>query len=70
MEGVMENWTNAKLCDVANLILALFCSFRPGCSDLTPEGLWKRQYRRYRHRALAIAALTAFAIWEEWLNSS
>src|SRR6266702_8317293 len=28
-EGVMENWTNAKLCDVANLVLGAILFFSP-----------------------------------------
>ena len=65
----MENWTNAKLCDVANLILGGVLFFSP----------WIFQFGAGRasenaHIAgiviavLAIAALAAFAIWEEWLN--
>ena len=29
MENWMENWTNAKLCDVANLVLGAFLFFSP-----------------------------------------
>ena len=29
MEDVMENWTNAKWCDVANLILGAVLFFSP-----------------------------------------
>src|SRR6266581_182312 len=69
MEGVMENWTNAKMCDVANLILGavLFVSpwvfgFSAGAvaENATVTGL--------SIAVLAIAALAAFAVWEEWLN--
>ena len=49
----MENWTNAKLCDVANLILGAVLFVSP----------WV-----FSFAALAIAALAAFAVWEEWLN--
>ena len=65
----MENWTNAKLCDVANLVLGaiLFCSpwlfgFGAGkvSENATISGLVIA--------ILAIAALAAFAVWEEWLN--
>ena len=65
----MENWTNAKLCDVANLVLGavLFVSpwlfgFDAGkiSQNATLSGLVIA--------ILAIAALAAFAVWEEWLN--
>jgi len=65
----MENWTNAKLCDVANLILGAFLFFSPwifGFESGAPS--------QNAHIAgiviviLAIAALAAFAVWEEWLN--
>jgi hypothetical protein len=35
MEGMMENWSNAKWCDVANLVLGAILFFRPGYLDLT-----------------------------------
>jgi SPW repeat len=69
MEGIMENWTNAKWCDVANLILGavLFVSpwifgFDAGraSENATIAGIVIA--------VLAIAALAAFAVWEEWLN--
>jgi hypothetical protein len=67
MEGVMENWTNARLCDVANLILGAFLFVSPwmfgfdaGKANATIAGLVIA--------VLAIAALAAFAVWEEWLN--
>ena len=65
----MENWTNAKLCDVANLILGAILFFSPwifgfdagrASENATIAGLVIA--------VLAIAALTAFAVWEEWLN--
>jgi hypothetical protein len=69
MEDVMENWTNAKLCDVANLILG-------GILFLSPWifGFDAGRPSENAHIAgiviavLAIAALAAFAVWEEWLN--
>src|SRR4030088_50228 len=69
MEGVMENWTNAKLCDVANLILGAFLFVSPwifgfdagrASENATIAGI--------AIAVLAIAALAAFAVWEEWLN--
>jgi SPW repeat len=66
---MMENWTNTKLCDVANLVLGAILFFSP----------WMLGFEAGRASenamiagiviaALAIAALAAFAVWEEWLN--
>src|SRR6478672_1111308 len=71
MEGVMENWnwTNARLCDVANLVLGAFLFFSPWMF-----GFDAGKVSQNAHIAgiviavLAIAALAAFAVWEEWLN--
>jgi hypothetical protein len=65
----MENWNNARLCDVANLILGAILFFSP----------WIFRFESGRPSdnayisgivivVLAIAALSAFAVWEEWLN--
>ena len=65
----MESWSNAKVCDVANLILGAFLFFSP----------WIFGFEAGKASAnaniagiiiviLAIAALAAFAVWEEWLN--
>ncbi|MCK1340276.1 SPW repeat protein [Bradyrhizobium sp. 38] len=65
----MDNWTNAKLCDVANLILGAFLFFSPWIF-----GFDAGRPSQNAHIAgiviaiLAIAALAAFAVWEEWLN--
>ena len=65
----MENWTNAKLCDVANLILGAILFFSPWMF-----GFDAGRASENAHIAgiviavLAIAALAAFAVWEEWLN--
>jgi hypothetical protein len=65
----MENWTNAKLCDVANLILGAILFFSPWIF-----GFDAGRASENAHIAgiviavLAIAALAAFATWEEWLN--
>jgi hypothetical protein len=64
-----ETWTNAKFCDVANLVLGaiLFVSpwifgFEAGTAseNAVIVGIVIA--------VLAIAALAAFAVWEEWLN--
>jgi hypothetical protein len=65
----MENWSNTKLCDVANLVLGAILFFSPwmfgfdagkASENATIAGI--------AIAVLAIAALAAFAVWEEWLN--
>src|ERR1700738_3714765 len=74
MEGVMENWTmenwtNAKWCDVANLILGavLFLSRWIFGFD-TRIACHNACISVHATAVLAIAALAAFAVWEECLN--
>src|ERR1700682_5060064 len=70
MEGVMmENWTNAKLCDVANLILGAILFFSPWMFGFEAGRASQNAYvAGIVIAVLAIAALAAFAVWEEWLN--
>src|ERR1700688_3542705 len=68
-EGVMENWTNAKLCDVANLILGAILFFSPWVFGFDSGGASQNAHiAGIVIAVLAVAALAAFAIWEEWLN--
>jgi hypothetical protein len=65
----MDDWSTAKLCDVANLILGMILFFSPWLFDLSIGPQW--QIAAIVGGAiglLSIAALAAFAIWEEWLN--
>lgn len=65
----MENWTNAKWCDVANLILGAFLFFSPWIFGFDAGPASQNAYVAGIVIAiLAIAALAAFAVWEEWLN--
>jgi hypothetical protein len=65
----MENWTNAKLCDVANLILGAFLFFSPWIFGFDAGPASQNAYvAGIVIAVLAIAALAAFAVWEEWLN--
>ena len=65
----MENWTNTKLCDVANLILGAILFFSPWIFGFGTGSASENAYVAGLAIAiLAIAALTAFAVWEEWLN--
>jgi SPW repeat-containing protein len=68
MEGVMENWTNAKYCDVANLILGAFLFLSPWIFGFGGTAAENANIAGIVIAALAIAALAAFAVWEEWLN--
>jgi hypothetical protein len=68
-EDVMNEWSNAKLCDVANLILGAVLlaspwmfAFATGPETQNAVGSGAVIV------ILSIAALAAFAFWEEWLN--
>ena len=65
----MENWTNARLCDVANLILGAILFLSPWMFGFDAgRASGNANIAGIAIVALAIAALAAFAIWEEWLN--
>jgi hypothetical protein len=65
----MENWTNAKWCDVANLVLGAFLLVSPWILGFDAGTVSQNAYISGLVIAgLAIAALAAFAVWEEWLN--
>jgi hypothetical protein len=69
MEDTMNQWTNAKLCDVGNLILGGILFISPWLFRF-PAGV--QSQNAYISGivivVLSIAALAAFAVWEEWLN--
>jgi hypothetical protein len=65
----MDEWSSAKLCDVANLMLGMVLFFSPWlfrlpagapCQTASIIGIFIA--------VSSIAALAAFAIWEEWLT--
>jgi SPW repeat len=65
----MENWSRAKLCDVVNLVLGTILFFSPWLFNLSAGA--PRQITSIIGlfiAVLSVAALAAFAIWEEWLN--
>jgi hypothetical protein len=65
----MDEWTNAKLCDVANLILGTILFFSPWIFGFDGSHAAKNaNIAGIIIVVLAIAALSAFALWEEWLN--
>lgn len=65
----MNEWTNAKLCDVANLILGAILFFSPWMFGFAAGAQSQNAYvTGIIIAVLSIAALAAFAVWEEWLN--
>jgi hypothetical protein len=67
MEGVVSEWSSAKPCDVANLMLGavLFVSSWFFGSGLASQNAFVCGIVIV---VISLAALAAFAIWEEWLN--
>ena len=69
MEVVMSDRTNAKLCDLGNLILGVILISSPWLFAFT---VGTRSGNAFASGivivVLSIAALTVFAVWEEWLN--
>jgi hypothetical protein len=64
----MENWTNAKYCDVANLILGAILFVSPWMFGFAGTASENATIAGIAIVILAVAALAAFAVWEEWLN--
>ncbi len=65
----MDEWSSAKLCDVGNLILSVLLFFSPWLFGLSTGAQWQTASTVGLIIAvLSIAALAAFAVWEEWLN--
>ena len=65
----MNEWTNAKLCDVGNLILGAILFVSPWLFKFASG--YETQNAVVAGIViivLSVAALTAFAVWEEWLN--
>jgi hypothetical protein len=65
----MDDWSSAKLCDVANLMLGMILFFSPWLFGLSTGAQWQAASTiEILIAVLSIAALAAFAVWEEWLN--
>jgi hypothetical protein len=68
-EDVMNVWSNEKYCDLANLVLGAVLFFSPWifgfASGPQSQNAW---ISGIVIAILSIAALAAFAVWEEWLN--
>src|SRR6516164_8914202 len=68
-EEVMEEWSRAKLFDIVNFSLGTILFFSPWLFSLSAGA--PRQTSSIIGlliAVLSIAALAAFAVWEEWLN--
>jgi hypothetical protein len=65
----MDDWSSAKLGDVANLILGMILFFSPWLFGLSAGAQWQTASIIGIFIAVSsIAALAAFAVWEEWVN--
>jgi hypothetical protein len=68
-ESFLDDWSSVKLCDVVNLILGMVLFFSPWAFDLSVGPQWQTaSIVGVVIALLSIAALAAFALWEEWLN--
>ena len=65
----MNEWTNTRLCDVGNLILGIVMFASPWIFSF-PAGdqSTNAMIAGLIIVVLSIAALAAFAVWEEWIN--
>jgi SPW repeat len=69
MEVAMDKWRNAAAFDVGNLILGAFLFLSPWIFHFSPGAeSWNAWIGGGVIAVISIAALTAFAEWEEWLN--
>jgi SPW repeat-containing protein len=65
----MNEWSNAKLCDVANLILGAILLASPWIFQFSDGPASTNAFvSGVIIAVISIAALAAFAVWEEWLN--
>jgi hypothetical protein len=63
----MDDWSSIRLCDVVNLILGGVLFFSPWLFDLSSGAQWQTaSIIGIIIAVLSIAALAAFAVWEEW----
>ena len=65
----MDDWSSVKLCDVVNLFLGMILFFSPWLFGVSAGAPWQTASAvGVLIAVLSVAALAAFAIWEEWLN--
>jgi hypothetical protein len=63
----MDDWSSIRFCDVVNLILGGVLFFSPWLFDLSYGAQWQTaSIVGIIIAVLSIAALAAFAVWEEW----
>jgi len=63
----MEDWSSVRLCDAVNLVLGGVLFFSPWLFDLSYGAQWQTASTvGIVIAVLSIAALAAFAVWEEW----
>jgi SPW repeat len=68
-EAFMDDWSSVRLCDVVNLMLSVVLFFSPWLFGLPNGAQWQTaSVVGIIIAVLSIAALAAFAVWEEWLN--
>jgi len=66
-EEEMDDWSSMRLCDVVNFILGGVLFFSPWLFDLSAGAQWQTaSIVGILIAVLSIAALAAFAVWEEW----
>jgi hypothetical protein len=66
-DGIMDDWSRLRLCDVVNFILSGVLFFSPWLFDLSSGAQWQiASIVGIIIAVLSIAALAAFAVWEEW----
>jgi hypothetical protein len=69
MEDTMKEWTNAKLCDVGNLVIGIVLFFTPWIFGYPAGAETTNAFVvGIVIAVISIAALAAYAVWEEWLN--
>jgi hypothetical protein len=67
LENIMDDWSNVRLCDVGNLMLSGVLFFSPWLFNLSTGAQWQTaSIAGIFIAVLSIAALAAFAVWEEW----
>ena len=71
----MDDWSSAKLGDVANLVLGMILFFSPWLFGLSAGAQWQTASIigifiavSSMERSTSTAPTSSFAVWEEWLN--
>ena len=66
----MSEWSSVRLCDVVNLLLGMILFFSPWLFSHSADASWQTTSPTIGLliALISMAALAAFAVWEEWLN--